>query len=314
MTKTESIGFLNIDKPENWTSHDVVAKARKLLGIRRIGHSGTLDPFATGVLPLAVGPATRLIRFLPKSKKYRAEINLKFTTDTDDLTGLKLRDTDKNESETVFKTRLEKFKGTIDQIPPLYSAKKINGKKLYELMREGQALDLTELEPKKVTIKEITLLSFNYPLAIFEVACSEGTYIRSIARDLGGHLTMLRRLESNGFDIKSCVRFEDLQDGDLDIEDLLLDIKDYLNFPKIRFNAKTVVALQQGQAIILEDNILNNIFPDNKFLDNTQDNIDNSHIICLDDNEELIGIASILNKDDIGSKNQNLKAQPVIIF
>jgi tRNA pseudouridine55 synthase len=314
MTKTESIGFLNIDKPENWTSHDVVAKARKLLGIRRIGHSGTLDPFATGVLPLAVGPATRLIRFLPKSKKYRAEINLKFTTDTDDLTGLKLRDTDKNESETVFKARLEKFKGTIDQIPPLYSAKKINGKKLYELMREGQALDLTELEPKKVTIKEITLLSFNYPLAIFEVACSEGTYIRSIARDLGGHLTMLRRLESIGFDIKSCVRFEDLQDGDLDIEDLLLDIKDYLNFPKIRFNAKTVVALQQGQAIFLEDNILNNIFPDNTFQDNTQDNIDNSHIICLDDSEELIGIASILNKDDFGSKNQNLKAQPVIIF
>jgi len=145
MTKTESIGFLNIDKPENWTSHDVVAKARKLLGIRRIGHSGTLDPFATGVLPIAVGPATRLIRFLPKSKKYRAEINLKFTTDTDDLTGLKLRDTDKNESETVFKAKLEKFKGTIDQIPPLYSAKKINGKKLYELMREGQALDLSEL-------------------------------------------------------------------------------------------------------------------------------------------------------------------------
>jgi hypothetical protein len=110
------------------------------------------------------------------------------------------------------------------------------------------------------------------------------------------------------------VRFEDLQDGDLDIEDLLLDIKEYLNFPKIRFNAKTVVALQQGQAISLEDNILNNIFPDNKFLDNTKDNIENSHIICLDDNEELIGIASILNKDDIGSKNQNLKAQPVIIF
>jgi tRNA pseudouridine55 synthase len=305
MTKTESIGFLNIDKPENWTSHDVVAKARKLLGIKRIGHSGTLDPFATGVLPLAVGPATRLIRFLPKSKKYRAEINLKFTTDTDDLTGLKLRDTDKNESETVFKAKLEKFKGTIDQIPPLYSAKKINGKKLYELMREGQALDLTELEPKKVTIKEITLLSFNYPLAIFEVACSEGTYIRSIARDLGGHLTMLRRLESNGFDIKSCVRFEDLQDGDLEIEDLLLDIQDYLNFPKIKFNSKTIVALQQGQAIFLEDNT---------FLDNTQDNIENSHIICLDDNEELIGIACILNREDFAVKNQNLKAQPVIIF
>ncbi|MEY3369394.1 MAG: hypothetical protein RLZZ361_64, partial [Cyanobacteriota bacterium] len=170
---------------------------------------------------------------------------------------------------------------------------------------EGQALDLTELEPKKVTIKEITLLSFNYPLAIFEVACSEGTYIRSIARDLGGHLTMLRRLESNGFDIKSCVRFEDLQDGDLEIEDLLLDIQDYLNFPKIKFNSKTIVALQQGQAIFLEDNT---------FLDNTQDNIENSHIICLDDNEELIGIACILNREDFAVKNQNLKAQPVIIF
>jgi len=300
MTKIESIGFLNIDKPENWTSHDVVAKARKLLGIRRIGHSGTLDPFATGVLPLAVGPATRLIRFLPKSKKYRAEINLKFTTDTDDLTGLKLRDTDKNESETVFQDKLKKFIGTIDQIPPLYSAKKINGKKLYELMREGQALDLTELEPKKVTIKEIKLLSFNYPLAVFEVSCSEGTYIRSIARDLGGHLTMLRRLESNGFDIKSCVRFEDLQDGDLNIEDLLLDVKDYLPFPNLRFSPKAVVSLQQGQTIAIEDNAL--------------DNMEKSHVICLDDSEELIGIASILNTDGFDSKKQNLKLQPIIIF
>jgi tRNA pseudouridine55 synthase len=309
MTKTESIGFLNIDKPENWTSHDVVAKARKLLGIKRIGHSGTLDPFATGVLPLAVGPATRLIRFLPKSKKYRAEINLKFTTDTDDLTGLKLRDTDKNDSETVFRDKLKKFIGTIDQIPPLYSAKKINGKKLYELMREGQALDLTELEPKKVTIKEINLISFNYPLAVFEVACSEGTYIRSIARDLGGHLTKLRRLESNGFDIKSCVRFEDLQDGDLEIEDLLLDIKDYLPFPNISFSPKAVLSLQQGQSVDLQDNIADNIFEDN-ILDNTE----NSHIICLDNSGELIGIASILNKGDFDSKKQNLKLQPIIIF
>jgi len=309
MTKTESIGFLNIDKPENWTSHDVVAKARKLLGIKRIGHSGTLDPFATGVLPLAVGPATRLIRFLPKSKKYRAEINLKFTTDTDDLTGLKLRDTDKNDSETVFRDKLKKFIGTIDQIPPLYSAKKINGKKLYELMREGQALDLTELEPKKVTIKEINLISFNYPLAVFEVACSEGTYIRSIARDLGGHLTKLRRLESNGFDIKSCVRFEDLQDGDLEIEDLLLDIKDYLPFPNISFSPKAVLSLQQGQSVDLQDNIADNIFADN-ILDKTE----NSHIICLDNSGELIGIASILNKGDFDSKKQNLKLQPIIIF
>jgi tRNA pseudouridine55 synthase len=299
MTKTESIGFLNIDKPENWTSHDVVAKVRKLLGIKRIGHSGTLDPFATGVLPIAVGPATRLIRFLPKSKKYQAEINLQFTTDTDDLTGLKLRDTDKNESETTFRAKLNKFVGTIDQIPPLYSAKKINGKKLYELMREGHPLDLAQLEPKKVTIKEINLLSFNYPLAVFEVSCSEGTYIRSIARDLGGHLTKLRRLESNGFDVKSCVRFEDLQDGDLNIEDLLLDVKDYLTFPNIRFDPKKVLALQQGQTVLLEDNTL--------------DNIDNSYIICLDSGDELIGIASILNNDD-GTKNQNLTLRPIIVF
>jgi tRNA pseudouridine55 synthase len=310
MTKTESIGFLNIDKPVDWTSHDVVAKARKLLGIKRIGHSGTLDPFATGVLPLAIGPATRLIRFLPKSKKYQAEINLEFTTDTDDLTGLKLRDTNKNESQTVFQAKLQKFKGTIDQIPPLYSAKKINGKKLYELMREGQALDLTQLEPKKVTIKEINLISFDYPLAVFEVSCSEGTYIRSIARDLGGHLTKLRRLESNGFYINTCVRFEDLQDGDLDIEDLILDVKDYLDLPQLSFGSKNVLALQQGQMIKLEDHNQNFVEKLDK-LDQEQ-----SYITCLDETGELVGIASILINEKFiaNKKNQILQAQPVIIF
>lgn len=310
MTKTENIGFLNIDKPVDWTSHDVVAKARKLLGIKRIGHSGTLDPFATGVLPLAIGPATRLIRFLPKSKKYQAEINLEFTTDTDDLTGMELRYTNKNESQSVFQDKLQKFKGTIDQIPPLYSAKKINGKKLYELMREGQALDLTQLEPKKVTINEITLLSFNYPLAVFEVSCSEGTYIRSIARDLGGHLTKLRRLESNGFDIKTCVRFEDLQDGDLNIEDLILDVKDYLDFPKLKFATKNVLALQQGQMINLDELNLDLVLDADKIEQS------NTYITCLNEIGELVGIASILINEKFiaNKKNQSFKAQPVIIF
>lgn len=310
MTRTVDIGFLNIDKPEGWTSHDVVAKLRRILGIKKIGHAGTLDPFATGVLPIAIGPATRLMRFLPKSKKYSAEINLLFTTDTDDLTGVKLRDTDKKDTEISFKTKLDKFRGTIDQIPPLYSAKKINGKKLYELMRAGEPLDLSQLTPKKVTIKDISLISFDYPLAVFEVACSEGTYIRSIARDLGGHLTKLRRLESNGFDIKSCVRFEDIEDGDIEMEDLLLDIKDYVKFPYLNFEQKQVVALQQGQKIYLDEEMIKKI--DEQI---AQNQLESGYMTCLDTSGDLVGFVSLFNNDNKhDTKKSYMQAQPLVIF
>ncbi|MCE2928287.1 MAG: tRNA pseudouridine(55) synthase TruB [Candidatus Caenarcaniphilales bacterium] len=277
-------GFLNIDKPVDWTSHDVVARLRRLLNYKQIGHAGTLDPFATGVLPIAVGSATRLIRFLKKSKKYFGQIDLSFTTDTDDLTGQSLKARQQMISKEELETKLNAMQGNFEQYPPLYSAKKVNGKKLYELMREGQPLDLTDIKPKLVNISAINLLSFDYPKAEIEVICSEGTYIRSIARDVGGHLTVLRRLESNGFEIHSAFRFEDLDDEELTIEDLISAPTDFLDLPKIHCDTKQEQKLQQGQ---------------NVFIDSFPDQINNdleTFTACLNENEELIGLAQVLFK------------------
>ncbi len=299
----EFSGFINIDKPVDWTSHDVVAKLRKLLNMKQIGHTGTLDPFATGVLPIAVGSATRLIRFLGKSKCYLAEIDLRNTTDTDDLTGEPLRQRNGTISEEEFREKLKKLQGTYDQIPPLYSAKKIKGKKLYELMRAGETIDLSELKPKTITVKEIHLLDFNYPFAKFEVACSEGTYIRSIARDLGGHLSSLRRTESNGFDIKSAVRFEDLEDGDIDPEDLILNARNYLDLPELQFESKQVIALQQGRRVPLENSDIE------KFRSYLLSQEGDKYLKCIDSEKSLIGLAHILNE-----KETLFTAQPLVIL
>lgn len=295
-------GFINIDKPVDWTSHDVVAKLRRILGIKRIGHTGTLDPFATGVLPIAIGSSTRLIRFLKKSKRYLAEIDLRNTTDTDDLTGQALRERSGILSQEDFQNKINTMLGTFQQIPPLYSAKKINGKKLYEMMRAGESIDLSDLEPKSVTVFETNLLSYQYPIAKVEISCSEGTYIRAIARDIGGHLISLRRLESNGFDIKSAIRFEDLEDGDLDLEDLILDAKEYLDLPKLVFNEKEIISLQQGRKVNLSEASLRD-FGDS--LIKTEEKI----LQCLDSSQELVGLASVSQEGD-----RYYFAQPSIIL
>ncbi len=303
MITAELSGFINIDKPVDWTSHDVVAKLRRVLGMKRIGHTGTLDPFATGVLPIAVGSATRLIRFLNKSKRYLAEIDLRNTTDTDDLTGEALRQRSGTINEEEFRTKLFTLKGTYEQIPPLYSAKKINGKKLYELMRAGETIDLTELKPKTITVSEINILDFNYPLAKFEVACSEGTYIRSIARDLGGHLIALRRTESNGFDIKSAIRFEDLQDTEIRAEDLILKAGDYLDLPELEFDRKDIIALQQGRRVAIANKSGDN------FASYLTKPSEDRYLKCVDSDKSLVGLASILMEH-----GDLLTAQPLVIL
>lgn len=280
-------GFINIDKPEDWSSHDVVAKLRRLLGIKKIGHAGTLDPFATGVLPIAVGSATRLIRFLKKSKKYYAEIDLSKCTDTDDCTGEVIRINDTQISEDELKNKLSSMLGYFDQVPPLYSAKKINGKKLYELMREGKEINLSEINAKKIFIKDIEILSFSYPIAEIEIVCGEGTYIRSIARDCGGHLTKLRRLESNGFAIESAANFDDLEDGDLKAEDILLRPEDYLDMPSLCFEKKEVIYLQQGRKLIIkEDN-------EEKIKNFMASKPAEPYLVCFSEEQELIGLAYI---------------------
>jgi tRNA pseudouridine55 synthase len=197
-------GFLVIDKPAGWTSHDVVARARRLLGERRIGHAGTLDPAATGVLPLAVGLATRALEYLADSSKtYLAEVVFGVETDSLDGDGTVTATSDPSGlSRAEVERALASFRGPLDQVPPMHSAIKVGGRPLYERARRGEEL---ELAPRRVTIHELALLEWEPPVARLLVDCSKGTYVRSLARDLGralgvgGYLGDLVRVRSGPF-------------------------------------------------------------------------------------------------------------------
>ncbi|MEL7075456.1 MAG: tRNA pseudouridine(55) synthase TruB [Cyanobacteria bacterium J06555_3] len=210
-------GFVNLNKPAGFTSHDCIAKLRRLLNTRKIGHGGTLDPAATGVLPIAVGKATRLLQFLPNAKAYRATIRLGVTTTTDDLEGEILNQIDGfHLEEKEIGDRLYSFVGTIDQVPPIYSAIKQDGRKLYDMARKGEKI---EVPARKVTISEIKLLNISqsefFELEV-EISCGAGTYIRAIARDLGeqlgvgGTLAGLVRTQSCGLSLEESLNFEQI--------------------------------------------------------------------------------------------------------
>ena len=211
-------GFLLVDKPQTWTSHDVVAKARRLLRQKKIGHAGTLDPMATGLLVLAVGRATRLLRFVQGADKvYVARMQMGVATDTLDADGAVLtrEPMDVTDDEIISAARL--FVGPILQVPPMVSALKVDGRRLYELAREGVEI---EREARPVTIHELDVLDVApgaYPEVVFRVRCSTGTYIRTladdIARTLGGraHLTALRRLAIGRLNVDASHTIETLE-------------------------------------------------------------------------------------------------------
>ncbi len=197
-------GIFVIDKPENISSAAVVARLKKILGVRKAGHAGTLDPFATGVLVCCVNQATKLARFfLHSNKKYTAVLKLGVETDTQDLTGTVIsRCEDINFDEKKIKSVFEKFKGAIEQVPPVYSALKHEGVPLYKLARQGKPV---QKPPRPVFISCLNIIEINLPEISFEVSCSGGTYIRTLCADIGaelgcgGHLKELRRTESSGF-------------------------------------------------------------------------------------------------------------------
>jgi tRNA pseudouridine55 synthase len=212
------LGFINIDKPIKVTSHDCVAKVRRWAKMKRVGHGGTLDPSATGVLPLALGKATRLLQFLPNTKAYTATIRFGCRTTSDDLEGEILEENSAShltlEAITPY---LNRFLGKISQIPPMYSAIQKDGKRLYDLARKGQSI---EVPPREVEITEIKVLSWqegDFPELTLHIACKSGTYIRSIARDLGnflavgGTLAGLRRTESSGFSLEKSLSLSALE-------------------------------------------------------------------------------------------------------
>ena len=205
-------GFLLVDKPTGWTSHDVVAKTRGIIQGKKIGHAGTLDPLATGLLVLGVGRATRLLRFVQKApKEYVACAQLGVATDTLDSDGATLTREPMQVSEGDFKVAMERFRGGMLQVPPMVSARKVEGKRLYELARAGKEI---EREARPIRIHELELTDFapsDYPVATFRVLCSAGTYVRTladdIARSLGGraHLTALRRTRNGNLGVSSAV-------------------------------------------------------------------------------------------------------------
>lgn len=212
-------GFVNLHKPAGWTSHDCVAKLRRLLNTKKVGHAGTLDPAATGVLPMAVGRATRLLQYLPNEKAYRAVIQLGTTTNTDDLDGTPLTHTPAAHlTQAAITQQLVQFQGTIQQIPPLYSAVHIDGRRLYDLARQGNA-ETVDIPSRQVVIHQIDVVNWqpgNTPQITLDITCGTGTYIRSIARDLGamlevgGTLASLIRTKSSGFTLDTSISLETL--------------------------------------------------------------------------------------------------------
>lgn len=263
MSRTENaslFGFLNIYKPKGLTSHDVVARLRKITKVRQIGHTGTLDPFATGVLPICIGKATRLIEYLDDDKEYLATVQFGKNTATYDLEGEITATFDKKVTEEDVKNALKDFEGEISQIPPIYSAIKVNGKKLYDYARQGQDI---EIKPRKVTISKIELKEFDKTSqsAKITVACSKGTYIRSIAYDLGaklgcgGYLTALERTKAGKFQLNTAIKLEDLTEVSQIVENLINPL-DMLSIPIHNLSENERERVSHGMSICNSD------FPD----------------------------------------------------
>lgn len=242
-------GFLNIYKPVGMTSHDVVSVLRRVTKIKQIGHTGTLDPFAEGVLPICIGKATRLIEYLQDDKEYLATVQFGAATNTFDLDGEKVFTSDKKVSRDDIKEGLKSFEGEILQLPPIFSAIKVKGKKLYEYARKGEEV---EIQPRKVVIENIELKNFDKELQQAQILlkCSKGTYIRSIANDLGknlgcgGYLIKLIRTQAGKFRVENSVQL----DG-IDVESNLINPLDILNLPKIAVDNDDLARIKNGMPI-----------------------------------------------------------------
>jgi tRNA pseudouridine55 synthase len=220
-------GLLLVNKPEGCTSFSLIRALRKLTGIKKIGHAGTLDPFATGVMVLLVGRAyTRLSdKLLLQDKEYLATLSLGVSTDTYDCDGKVVARSKKNPTQAEIEATVAKFQGEIEQIPPMHSAKKVQGKKLYELARRGETI---ERNPARVQLTT-EILSYVYPNLSLRISCSKGTYIRSIAHEMGqllgcgAHLSKLKRTRSGRFCLEECLDGSLLDLPDFDITPYLFD-------------------------------------------------------------------------------------------
>lgn len=264
-------GIICVNKEKDITSFGVVAKLRGITGEKKAGHTGTLDPMATGVLPVMFGGATRFLNFLPDSDKgYRATFKLGMTTDTLDITGEVTSQSEVAVSVDDVKNAMCDFVGVIDQIPPMFSAKSVDGVRLYDLAREGK---IVEREACKVEIKSLDLVSFddNEHIYQIDVLCSKGTYIRSLIDDIGKKLgcgavmTELCRTKAMGFDLSDCVTLAELQerkDSGKGFDDVLIDIERMFDcYKKVRVSPAQSTRFFNGGALDI-NRVQKNIMPD----------------------------------------------------
>ena len=290
--------IVNILKPTGMTSHDVVSRVRKILNIKKVGHTGTLDPDASGVLPICIGKATKVSELiLNKDKSYICELTLGMNTDTYDSSGEILERFEnfsftKEEIEKAFDTQ----RGEIEQIPPIYSALKVNGKRMCDLVRSGRA-DEINLKSRPVNIKELKVLSINENKIMFYVKCSKGTYVRSICYDVGkelgcgGHMSFLLRTSSGRFNLENGITLEQLKEfnDNNTLDKHLYDIDYVLN----NFNS-----------LVLHDNALKyyingGIIDERRFIEKNFNKED--EFVRVYSKDEFLGIGKLIRKDNITS-------------
>jgi len=255
-------GVLVVDKPIGMTSHDVVQGIRRGTGIRRAGHTGTLDPRASGVLVVLLGPAVRLSEYVSASdKRYQAIMRLGTTTDTYDADGRITASAEVKVTEEQFTEALTHFVGEIEQVPPPYSAVKVQGRKAYEMAREGEEVDLA---PRKINVYSLELLEWALPEAVIDVYCSSGTYVRSLANDLGAmlgcgaSLTGLRRTKSGRFTLRDAVqlrKLEDAFDNGTWYQYLIPAAEALSDWPAVELTTEQVDAIRHGHRISGTDDV-----------------------------------------------------------
>lgn len=284
-------GIINVLKPTGMTSHDVVSFIRRTLNIKKVGHTGTLDPNAAGVLPICIGKATKVSQFLLyKDKKYRGELTLGTATDTQDKYGKIIAETKVNVSENEIREAFSKFKGEILQIPPMFSAIKYKGKKLYELAREGKTI---EREPRKVTIYNLDIIQIRDNRILFDVECSRGTYVRTLCNDIGeslntfGHMSMLVRTTVDRFTIYDSFTLDEIKKYSEDENiNLILKPIDFVltKYKKLILDDEYFKILENGGKISLSNNLPS--------FESTIIESDKLRVYCK---EQFIGIGIISN-------------------
>ena len=269
-------GIIIIDKPQEWTSNDVVSRLRRVFNTRRIGHGGTLDPMATGVLPVFVGRATRGVEFFEHADKVdEAPIRFGLTTDTEDITGKTLTETEVSLTEEDLQKVLPRFRGENLQVPPMYSAIKVNGQKLYDLARKGREV---ERQPRPITIHELQLLEFTGNEARLRVRCSKGTYIRTLCKDIGealgcgGCMAALRRVQAGEYTLEGSIPLRqllDISERGEDVEAMLRPVDTmFASHEKLCLNEKQARLVKNGNAFASDcpDGTYRVYAPDGEFL------------------------------------------------